>query len=373
MAQLWLIYQLTHSSVWLGTIGFLNSIPVLFFSMFGGTLADRMSKHKLVMMTQIASSVQALLLAALVIGGWITAELVAVLAFTLGVINAFDIPSRQAFIVDLVGKEDLANAIALNSVTFNAARIIGPAIGGVVMSVAGIGWCFFVNAFSFIAVIFSLSRMNVVETMQRTAAKISVAQSLKESIAYIRSDISMTALLLLVAIVTIFGWSYSVLLPIFADSILNIGAVGLGNLLTATGVGAIISAFMVATYELEVSPRTFLYNGIFIFVISIMMFALSSNVVLSLLSLVGVGMGLVSFFATANASLQRRAPDHLRGRVMGLYSLMFQGIFPFGSFGIGVLAHAIGARYAIVSSAIVCGVSGLVVFYIVKKKNEHHY
>ena len=146
MAQAWLVYQLTHSSVWLGTIGFLNSIPILFFSMFGGSLADRMSKHKLIIITQILSLIQAVILAFLVWMNLATVHLVALLAFTLGIINAFDIPARQSFIVDLVGKGDLTNAIALNSATFNAARIIGPAVGGIVIAAFGVGWCFFLNA-----------------------------------------------------------------------------------------------------------------------------------------------------------------------------------------------------------------------------------
>ena len=156
MALAWLVYQLTYSSVWLGAIGFLNSIPILFFSMFGGSLADRMSKHRLIIMTQILSLLQALLLSVLVFFDIATIEIVALLAFTLGTINAFDIPARQSFIVDLVGKEYLTNAIALNSATFNAARIVGPAIGGLIVAALGIGWCFFLNAVSFFAVIAGL-------------------------------------------------------------------------------------------------------------------------------------------------------------------------------------------------------------------------
>ncbi len=194
-----------------------------------------------------------------------------------------------------------------------------------------------------------------------------VILSIKESLEYIRSEVSLVALLILVAIMTLFGWSYSVLLPIFAEDILHIGAVGLGNLLTAVGIGAFISAVSVATFDGKIKPRTFIYFGLFTFVIFVTIFALSNNVTLSVLSLIGVGMGLVAFFATANASLQRRTPDHLRGRVMGLYSLIFQGSFPFGSLLIGFIAEHSGVRGAILAGAFICGISGIVVYSTMNK------
>lgn len=359
MAQSWLVYQLTYSSVWLGAIGFLNSIPILFLSMFGGSLADRMSKRKLIIITQIVSLVQALALAVLVLFDFITVEIVAVLALTLGVINAFDIPARQSFIVELVGKEDLTNAIALNSATFNAARIVGPAVGGIIIAALGVGWCFALNAFSFCGVIISLYKINTHYVPDQKHSSFNVMQSLKESAIYMRSDASLIALMILVAVVTIFGWSYAVLLPIFADSILNIGAVGLGNLMMSVGIGAFISAVMIASFESRIQARTFIYTGIFIFVFCVSIFALSPNISLSLLSLIGVGMGLVMFLATANASIQRQVPDALRGRVMGLYSLIFQGLSPFGSLGMGFLASIIGVRSAVLVGGAVCGIAAL--------------
>ncbi len=370
MAQAWLVYQLTYSSVWLGTIGFLTSIPILFFSMFGGSLADRMSKHKLIVITQLLSLTQAVILAVLVLFNAITVEIVAVLAFTLGIINAFDIPARQSFIVELVGKQDLTNAIALNSAMFNAARIIGPAIGGIVIGIVGVGWCFFINAVSFLAVLVSLMNMRFQGKLIERKNTSNVIQSLKESIGYVRSDISLVALLTLVAVVTIFGWSYSVLLPIFADVELRIGAVGLGNLMTAVGFGAFIGAVSIATFESRIKPRSFIYFGIFLFVISVSLFAFSWNVSLSIFSLIGVGMGLVFFLATANASIQRKVPDELRGRVMGLYSLIFQGLSPFGSLGMGFAANIIGVRGAVLFGAAMCGITGITVRLYMRQKRH---
>ena len=369
IGQAWLIYQLTHSSVWLGAVGFLTSVHVLLFSMFGGTLADKISKKRLITATQIASMVQAFVLALLVWTDSITPAVVGVLAFTLGTINAFDMPGRQSFVVEMVGKEDLPNAIALNSAVFNSARMFGPAIGGIVIGLLGVGWCFFLNGVSFIAVIIGLSLMNVEERMIKRSES-SMVQSIRESVAYIRSEVTLKAIMILVAVVTIFGWSYSVMLPIFADRILNIGAIGLGNLFTANGIGALISALTVASFGHKVHPSKFIYTGLSIFIFSILVFTASSSPLLSMACMVGVGLGLIAFFATANASLQMRTPDHLRGRVMGLYALVFQGFFPLGSLGLGVLADVAGVRLAIAGGACVCGVSGGIMYRVMKKQNE---
>jgi MFS family permease len=373
VGQAWLVYQLTHSSVWLGTIGFLQSIPMLFFSMAGGTLADKMSKKKVIVATQVASMIQAFLLAGLVWVGWISAPVVGVLAFTLGIINAFDIPSRQSFVVDMVGKEHLTNAIALNSAIFNSARMIGPAVGGLVIGFLGVSWCFFLNGLSFLAVIAGLLSMKIVVATQGQGGSSTVMESLRESIRYIGSNASLTALMVLVGVLTVFGWSYSVLLPIFADRVLGTGAIGLGNLYTANGLGALISAITIASVSDKVAPRNFFYSGIIIFVGSIMLFAFSRTEFLSLLCMVGVGMGLIAFFATANATLQQNSPDHLRGRVMGLYSLVFQGFFPFGSFGMGVLARGVGVQTAVAIGATICGGSAVIVHRVMKKYRLTHH
>ncbi|MGA7161694.1 MAG: MFS transporter [Bacteroidota bacterium] len=367
IGQAWLVYQLTHSSVWLGAIGFLTSVPVLLFSMFGGTLADKISKKRLIVATQTASMVQAFILALLVWTNVVTPVIVGVLAFTLGMINAFDMPGRQSFVVEMVGKDDLPNAIALNSAVFNSARMFGPAIGGIVIGLLGVGWCFFLNGISFIAVIIGLLMMNVVEKIAPKTES-SFLHSIRESVNYVQSDATSKAIMTLVAMVTIFGWSYSVMLPIFADRILNIGAIGLGNLLTANGIGALISALTVASVGHKVHPRKFIYTGLSIFIFSIFIFTASSSPLLSMACLVGVGIGLIAFFATANATLQMRTPDHLRGRVMGLYSLVFQGFFPFGSLGLGVLANVVGVRLAVASGACICGISGSAVYHVMKKK-----
>ncbi len=371
MAQAWLVYQLTHSSVWLGIVGFLNTFPMLLFAFYGGSVADRFPKHRIILITQSLSLVQAVILTGFVFFDAATVELVCMLAFSLGTINAFDVPARQSFVVDLVGKENLANAIALNSASFNAARIIGPAIGGVIIGAVGVVWCFFVNAVSFFAVIIVLLKMKTEARPVQPKEQQSVLRGLQESVSYIRSDRSMMAVLVLVAVISVFGWSYTVLLPIFADTILNIGAVGLGNLMMSFGIGAFISAMIVASSESRIRPSLFIYSGISLFVIGISIFALSANVAVSLYSLVVVGMGLIMFISTANATFQRRAPDAMRGRVMGLYLLVFQGLAPFGHFGMGWLANEVGPRNAVLCGAAVCAVTGIAmrVFMNSQRKN----
>ena len=359
MAQAWLVYQLTHSSVWLGTIGFLNTFPMLLFAFYGGSVADRFPKHRIILITQILSLIQAVILTALVFFDVVTVTMVCALAFTLGTINAFDVPARQSFLPELVGKENIANSIALNSATFNAARIIGPAIGGVIIGAVGVVWCFFFNALSFVAVIIVLLKIKPDSAPQSPKERIGVLKGLKESMLYVRSDRSMIVVLVLVAVITVFGWSYTVLLPIFADSILKIGAVGLGNLMMSFGIGAFISAIFIASSESRVRPSSFIYAGMALFVIGVSVFALSTNVAVSLYSLVLVGMGLIVFISTANATFQRRAPDAMRGRVMGLYLLIFQGLAPFGHFGMGWVANMIGPQSAVLSGAAVCAVSGI--------------
>ncbi|NUN69237.1 MAG: MFS transporter [Bacteroidetes bacterium] len=369
MAQSWLVYQLTYSSVWLGIVGFLNTIPMLLFALYGGSVADRFSKHRIVLITQVLSLLQSALLFTLVVTGTATVEMVCLLAFTLGTINAFDVPARQALVVELVGKEHLANAIALNSASFNGARIIGPAIGGVIIGTIGTAWCFLLNALSFFAVIIMLLRIRPVLRSVQGGDNPGFLRSLRESIDYVRSDHMLVAVLILVAVVTMFGWSYTVLLPVFADQVLGIGAVGLGNLMMSFGIGALTSAIFIASAESRVRPSRFIYGGMLLFILGVTVFAVSANAALSMYSLVFVGMGLIMFIATANTTIQRRAPDAMRGRVLGLYLLIFQGLAPFGHLGMGWLADQIGPRFAVISGASVCAVAGISMRLVMNRRS----
>jgi MFS family permease len=367
VAQSWLVYDLTHSALWLGIVGFLGSIPTLLFAMLGGAMADRFEKKRVLLLTQSVAALQAFALACIVWQHWATPLLVGFFALLLGVVNAFDAPSRLSFVIDMVGKEDLPNGVALNSALFNSARMIGPAIGGIVIGAYGIGWCFFLNGISFIAVITGLLLMKIERVNRREAPSRSMFSEIREALSYIRQHAIFAAIMILVATVTMFGWSYSVLLPIIADKIFKTGAVGLGNLLTSTGVGALAGALTVASKVSEIQPRKLLYTGLMIFVIAVFCFTMSNTPVLAMLSLVGVGFGLVTFFSTANATLQRNAPDHLRGRIMGLYTLVFTGLFPFGSLAIGMLGDRLGPQKTIRLGAMICAIVGVLVYSLMRR------
>lgn len=324
-------------------------------------MADRVSKRALLVATQTLAMSLALCLAFLVWTKHITVAWVGVLAFGMGLANAFDMPARQAFVVEMVGKEDLTNAIALNSAIFNGARLIGPAIGGMLIASVGIAWCFFLNGISFIPVIIGLLAMHVSRPNPDNNRRNSVWQSIREGICYIYQTRPIRALIILVGTVTIFGWSYSILLPVFAKEILHGNAVTLGNLMAANGVGALLSALMLASIGDRIPTRRSLFIGLSTFVVSVTLFSLSKILWLSLLLLVGVGFGLISFFITANSTLQRRVPDQLRGRVMGVYALVFGGFFPIGSLQIGAMAHVLGAPQATIIGAAICAGAAFIV------------
>ncbi|MSR64465.1 MAG: MFS transporter [Verrucomicrobiae bacterium] len=369
IAQSWLVYDLTHSPFWLGMIGFIGALPILMFSLFGGVVADRFPKRRLVLGFQSVLMVLALILGLLTGYHVVQVWHVAVIAFLSGLVNAFEMPARQSFIVDMVGKEDLGNAIALNSALFNSARLIGPAIAGILIATVGTSTCFFVNSASFLAVIISLLVMKVPHAAS-PRKHASVLQSTIEGLRYARHTPAVFALLILVSIITIFGWSYSVLMPIFADQILHGGPRGLGILVSFNGVGALTAALTLAAVTDKVRPRRMAFTGIGVFCIGVTALALSEIFWLSAAMMVLVGFGLVTFFATSNTSLQRRVSDHMRGRIMGIYSFSFAGLFPIGSLMSGFLAHKVSAPFAVIFGACMCGATAIVVAQLVPPVDE---
>ncbi len=362
VAQSWLVWELTHSSVWLGVIGFLTFLPQLLFSMVGGLIADRYAKRSLIIVMQSMMMVQAFVLAALVWTGWITAPVVATMAFLLGVANSFDMPARQAFVVEMVGREDVTNAIGLNSAVFNGARLVGPAIGGVLIHVVGTSWCFFLNGVSFLAVIAGLFLMRLPKHETRHMGR-SALRSMRDGLRFIRGERTVLGLMILVATLTVFGWSYSVLLPVFADTVLHAGSIGLGNMLSANGLGALCSALLVASVGERLQPKRVVSFAVAGFLIGVVVFAISTVFILSLAALFTIGLSLTSFFATANSTFQHRSPDALRGRVMGVYAVVFGGFYPFGSLEVGWLAKVIGPSATILLNAALC----LLVILIVRR------
>ena len=361
LAQAWLVYRLTGSSLLLGVVAFASQIPIFLLSPVGGTVADRYNRHRVVIATQTTSMVLAAILAARTLGHWIKVWELIVLASSLGVVNAVDIPARQSFLVEMVGREDLMNAIALNSSMFNGARVVGPAIAGILVASIGEGWCFFANAVSFIAVIVGLLLMKIAP--RKPERHVSMVEHIVEGFQYAQRTTPVRNLLYLVGIISLAGVPYTVLMPIFADRILHGGAWGLGLLLGATGVGAMAGALTLASRTgVRGLGRIAAFSAAG-FGASLVIFAFSRNFIFSMIILVPVGFTLMTQMACANTLIQSMVPDRLRGRMMALYSMMFMGMAPLGGLFGGVVADWIGAPWAVAIGGMACvGAAGI--FYL---------
>jgi MFS family permease len=341
VAQSWLVYRLTGSALLLGSVGFASQVPVFLFAPLGGITADRVNRRHIVIATQVAAMLLAFVLAALTLSHKVQVWHVFVLASLLGVVNAFDIPGRQSFLVDMVGKEDLMNAIALNSSMFNGARVIGPAIAGILVAKIGEGWCFFANAVSYIAVIIGLLLMRVHSPVR--VAMASPLEHMMEGFRFVNRTAPIRALLLLLGLVSLVGMPYVVLMPIFADQILHGGARGLGILMGATGVGALLGALTLAFREGVKGLGRWVAWCCAGFGASLVVFALSRTFWVSVILLLPVGYTMMLQMACSNTLIQVMVPDALRGRVMAVYSMMFMGMAPIGALFGGALAERLGA------------------------------
>ncbi|MGA8502862.1 MAG: MFS transporter [Candidatus Sulfotelmatobacter sp.] len=341
VAQSWLVYRMTGSPLLLGSVGFASQVPVFLFAPLGGIAADRFDRRYIVIATQTASMLLAFMLAALTLFHKVQVWHVFVLASLLGIVNAFDIPGRQSFLVDMVGKEDLMNAIALNSSMFNGARVIGPAIAGILVAKIGEGWCFFANAVSYIAVIIGLLLMRVIAPIR--AAMASPLEHMMEGFRFVNQTAPIRALLLLLGLVSLVGMPYVVLMPIFADQILHGGARGLGILMGATGVGALLGALTLAFREGVKGLGRWVAWCCAGFGASLIVFALSRTFWVSVILLLPVGYCMMLQMACSNTLIQVMVPDALRGRVMAVYSMMFMGMAPIGALFGGALAERLGA------------------------------
>jgi MFS family permease len=356
VAQSWLVYRLTGSGLLLGAVGFSSQIPVFLFAPIGGITADRVNRQRVVIATQTVSMLLAFVLAALTLSGKVQVWHVFLLAALLGVVNAFDIPGRQSFLVDMVGKEDLMNAIALNSSMFNGARVIGPAVAGVLVARLGEGWCFFVNAVSYIAVIVGLLLMNV-HAPARASKHSSPLEHIKEGFQFVEHTAPIRTLLLLLGVVSVTGMPYVVLMPIFADKILrsggqefasligahDLGAVRLGILMGAAGVGALLGALTLAMRSGVKGLGRWVTVCCAGFGVSLMLFSFSRSFWLSVALLLPVGYFIMLQMAASNTLIQAMVPDSLRGRVMAVYSMMFMGMAPIGALLGGAISDRLGA------------------------------
>ncbi len=345
-AQLWLIYELTGSAAFLGVLGFASQVPMLFLSSLGGYVGDRYDRKRGVLATQSASMILAFVLAALKLTNIVNKWEVLVIAFLLGIVNAFDVPIRQAFFVQMVGKEDLPNAIALNSSIFNGARVVGPAMAGFAIAWFGEGWCFFLNGLSFVAVIVALLIMRI-ERTETKPSEDSPLKSFVQGFHFAMSDAAVRPALLLLSVLSLFGLQYSVFLPIYANDILRGGARILGLLMSAAGVGAVLGA-------LHFAARTH-YKGLARWIAATSMTCAAGLIIFSQARffwlcatvLFVVGFAATSQMAATNTLIQNRVPDELRSRVMAVYATMFMGVQPIGSLIAGGVAKHIGAPYTL--------------------------
>jgi len=341
-AQLWLVYKLTNSAALLGVFGFANQIAILLLASVGGYIGDRYNRHLGVIWTQTMSMILAFTLAALTFSHLLKVWHLILIAFLVGIVNAFDVPIRQAFLVQMVGKEDLPNAIALNSSMFNSARVVGPPIAGFVIAYVHEGWCFFLNGVSFLAVIAALFAMQIPKFEPKIHLG-SPARNLLQGLHYAMQDRPTRAVLFLLSILSFFGLQYSVFLPVFARDVLHRGAVGFSLLLSYAGVGAALGALQFA------ARRNFrgLANWIAIMAIvasvCLILFSYSRVFWFSSAVLFVVGFSATSMMAATNTTVQNRVPDELRSRVMAVYAMTFMGVQPIGSLVAGGVAKHIGA------------------------------
>jgi len=352
IAQAWVVYQIAHSELALGLVAFASAIPTLIISPWGGVIVDRVSRRKLLMLTQSGAMLLAFILAALTFTKIVQEWHVIVLAALLGVVNAFDAPARQAIVPELVGKQDLPNAIALNSMMFNSARVIGPAIAGLMLAAIGAAWCFTLNGISFLAVIVGLWLMELPPHRGATQTN-SPRQQLVGGLQYVARNREISALILLSLVFSIFGISYSTVLPAFVEKNLHQGAAVYGWLNAATGFGAVTGAFLLANHRSSHGRRgQLLVITNLAFPLILIGFSFTALYPLSLLLAFGLGTGFMVQFTTINTLLQTRVEDAFRGRVMGLYTLTFFGFAPFGNLLIGFLGEKLGLSIAMTLFAV---------------------
>src|SRR5437879_3468334 len=371
-AQLWLVYRLTGSAALLGVFGFASQVPMLFLSSIGGYFGDRYDRQRGVIVTQTASMILAFALAGLTLTRLINEWELIVIAFLVGIVNAFDVPIRQAFLVQMVGKQDLPNAIALNSSIFNGARVVGPAIAGFAIALVGEGWCFFLNGLSFVAVIVALLLMRI-ERREIKAGTESPLRSFVQGFRFAMSDMPMRSALLLLSVLSLFGLQYSVFMPIYAQDILKGNARTLGLLMSSAGVGAVLGA-------LHFAARTH-YKGLARWIattsttcaVFLILFSQAQAFWQCMVVLFVVGFAATSQMASTNTLIQNRVPDELRSRVMAVYATMFMGVQPIGALIAGGAAKRIGAPYTLTVFGTVGWVgSQIFIFRVVTKLGETH-
>jgi MFS family permease len=344
VAQGWLVYQLTGSELALGTISFLGSVPTLFLMLPAGAFCDRVSRQRLLLLTQTGMMLLAFIMAGLAFLRVLEVWHIGVLAFGVGICNSFDAPARLSLVVDMVeDRADLPNAIGLNSAMFNMARIVGPAVGGILLAAVGATWCFMLNGLSFLAVILALRRMRFPK-VQRSAEVEPLMTQVQAGLRYVAGHELVRTIIVVAAVSALFGMSYYTLMPAYAANVLHVGETGLGTLNAATGIGALIASLAVASLTGYQHKGRLLLMGSVVFPLGLLLFASSPSFGFSAACLMVIGFAFVIQNGMANTLIQIVVPDSLRGRVTSVFSLSFFGTAPFASLFAGAMAQALGIR-----------------------------
>src|SRR5438552_3001022 len=366
-AMSWFVYEITNSKFLLGVVSAVGSAPMMLSSVWGGTLADLYPKRSILVGTQSAQMVCAFLLATGVWLGFATPSFIIIVAALNGIAMGFDMPARQAFTVEMTNREDLLNAISLNSSIVNGARVVGPSVAGLMIGAVGVAMCFFLNGLSFIAVIAGLLMMRLLR-FERTVHVASAGEHAWKGIVYSMKHPRVRMILVLFLAVGVFGWSYAVLMPAFARDVLGRGANGYGILMSASGLGALVGALIVATYGHLFTPRRLALGGVCLFSVALLSFSFTNEFVPALALLFVGGFGMLLLFATSNTALQPIVPDEMRGRVMGVCSLVFGAMIPLGSLEAGTVAHWLGTPFALGFGAIICLVAAIITRILIARR-----
>lgn len=365
IAQSWLVLQLTHSAFMVGLVSALGFLPVLFLGLLGGAIVDRFNTRHVLIFTQIASLLLALGLGILAGIGLVNVWIVATFALLLGVVNSLDAPARQSFTIEIVGREDLSSAIALNMGVFNSARVIGPALAGLLIATVGNSGAFILNGLSFLGPIIALYLMKINNHPANDHEH--PIQAIKAGIKYAYNHPFLKSLLIFSAVTSIFGFSYSTLLPVVIEQVFHKGATELGILFSAAGIGALIATMMLQLFIKKYTMENIIVCSSLLFSTFIILFSFTSNFYLALVTLFFASMSLTTQMALTNTTVQHSAENALRGRIMSLFTLSFMGMFPLGSFQIGLIAEHFGAPLAIRLSASVVFISAIILYFSFKK------
>ena len=357
VAQSWLVYRLTGSALLLGLVSFAAQLPVFLLATIGGAFADRIDRRRVLLTTQSSSMVLALVLAGLTLTGRVRTEHVFVIAALAGIVNAFDMPARSAFVADMVGRGDLMNAIALNSSMMNGARIVGPAIAGLAVAAVGEGFCFLANGLSFLAVLGSLLAMRDLKH-RPPPSSLSTCERIKEGFTFVSQSKPIGALLLLLGVVSLMGMPYAVLMPVISDRVLGVGASGLGVLMACSGAGALAAGLMLAFRKTMTGLGSWVVGSAAAFGVALVLFSFARSPILAGIALVPVGFFMMVQMSASSTLVHAMTPDSLRGRVMALYTTMFLGMAPFGALLAGSLSSRIGPEATVAVGGLACIAGG---------------